>query len=80
MPRAVFFLTMMYRHRAMNRDLEKPEDWGPHGTRFPAGTWDLGPAAMQAVMDPQLVIRSWLICHLPWPLCGRAIPGSKWHG
>ena len=31
MPRAVFFLPVMYRHRAMNRDLEKPEDWGSHG-------------------------------------------------
>ena len=42
------------------------------------GTW--GQQQRKQLWTPQLVIRSRLICRLPWPLCGRAMPGSKWHG
>lgn len=41
-------------------------------------TW--GQQQCEQSWTPQLGMRSWLICHLPWPLRGRAMPGSKWHG
>lgn len=74
-------LVLAHKIQARGGDLEKAEDWGPHGCQFSCSHMRIsGQEHHRQSWAPQLAVRSLLICCLPWPHCGRAVPAHKWQG